>query len=246
MTDHLRLTLSNASIPQTSVEHTMSHMPQPYRPHQGSTPKQRSNRNARVIAGVLSVGMLLTSLPCVAGALYEMATIGLSADGGMLMVAIFFGGISMVGLMLGLWAVRARPAVDAPTLDASSEHMVLSLAKSNHGKLTVPELSLQARVSLEQSEQLLENMTRRNVAEVDINSDGSIVYVFPAFCAPEQGSHQSRADLHAFSEQLADSQPETQFDFQGASHADGSLGQAKQRRSDHHAHHSAHSTNRHN
>lgn len=203
----------------------MHHPPQSYRPPQAKTPKQRSDRNARIIAGLFGASMILFSLPCVATGLYEMAA-G-SADAGTLGAVVLFGGFSLIGMILGIWAVRKRSLPPA-TLDASSEHMVLSLAKSNRGVLTVPELSLQAHLSLEQSEQLLEDMTKRNVAEVDIAADGNIVYIFPAFARgahTTQQSHQDRADLDAFSHKLADAQQETQFDFQsGASPRDGSVG----------------------
>lgn len=216
------------------VEPIMKHTPQPYRPPQGSTPKQRSDRNARIIAGVTSLGVMLFSFPCASAGIYDLAT-GTAKNSGSLSMAILFGGFGLIGLMLGIWAIRSGKK-EEPQLDASSEHMVLSLAKSNQGILTVAELSLQAHVSLEHSEQLLENMTNRNVAEVDISSDGSIVYVFPAFARPSQESHQDRADLNAFSEQLTGAAQETQFDFQSSgSHEDGSVGQNRQQSSPHRA-----------
>lgn len=66
-------------------------------------------------------------------------------------------------------------------MDEATERMILNLAKSQKGILTVGLLSANTNLSMSQSKELLNKMVINGAASADSNSNGAIEYVFHDF-----------------------------------------------------------------
>lgn len=58
------------------------------------------------------------------------------------------------------------------------ERITLIVAQSNNGTLSPTLLSMKADISIEEAKQTLESLVEKGVATVDINNDGTVVYIF--------------------------------------------------------------------
>jgi hypothetical protein len=66
-------------------------------------------------------------------------------------------------------------------MDEATERMILNLAKTHKGVLTVGLLSSKTELSMSQSKELLGKMVINGAASADSNSNGAIEYVFHDF-----------------------------------------------------------------
>jgi hypothetical protein len=71
--------------------------------------------------------------------------------------------------------------VQHPQKQESPEHLVLKAARAENGKLTPALLSLSSSMTLSESEQLLEDLTKRGFCSLEVTSEGRLVYLFPEF-----------------------------------------------------------------
>ncbi len=69
------------------------------------------------------------------------------------------------------------PAEQKKTLETT----ILKLARQHKGRLTPVELAVNSSLSLEESQEALEEIVRRGYAEIAVADTGSIIYEFPGF-----------------------------------------------------------------
>jgi predicted transcriptional regulator len=85
---------------------------------------------------------------------------------------------------------RERPLSDSgrsrqPT--ESPEHVILRVAKANHGLASPAEIALEGNISTDTAREQLDSLVDKGIAEVRVRKNGTIVYAFPDFL-DEQGS----------------------------------------------------------
>ncbi|GAK51603.1 TM2 domain protein [Candidatus Moduliflexus flocculans] len=70
---------------------------------------------------------------------------------------------------------------EEPETGKALEAKILRLARNFHGRLTPLELAANSSLSLEEADNVLENIVRRGYANMEVSDAGSIVYEFPGF-----------------------------------------------------------------
>lgn len=82
---------------------------------------------------------------------------------------------------------RSRPSTE------SAEHVILRVAKANHGIASPAEIALEGNLSTDAAREQLDSLVDKGIGEVRVRKNGTLVYVFPDFL-DEQGS----ADLEQY------------------------------------------------
>lgn len=77
--------------------------------------------------------------------------------------------------------LRQRRAEAPRDAEAESTRQILRVAKENHGKVTPALITLNSALSLEEAERLLQSMTSKGYASMNVTDSGRIVYEFPEF-----------------------------------------------------------------
>lgn len=83
----------------------------------------------------------------------------------------------------------SQTAKEEPETGKVLEAKILRLARNFHGRLTPLELAANSSLSLEEADNVLENIVRRGYANMEVSDTGAIVYEFPGFLelhAPKQ------------------------------------------------------------
>jgi hypothetical protein len=65
------------------------------------------------------------------------------------------------------------------TLGAALVTQLLELAHAKGGTLTIPEVSMNTDLSLEESEQVLDSLVKRNFVNLRVSKSGAVLYDFP-------------------------------------------------------------------
>ena len=68
-----------------------------------------------------------------------------------------------------------------PTTQAERERRVLRLAEQEHGRVTIPEVATRCPMTIAESKAELDRLVLHQVAEVQVTTNGVLVYVFPGF-----------------------------------------------------------------
>jgi hypothetical protein len=63
----------------------------------------------------------------------------------------------------------------------SLERQILSVAKTENGRVTPAVIALNSNVTLEEAEKTLEDMVKRGYASMEVRDSGTVEYVFPEF-----------------------------------------------------------------
>ena len=87
---------------------------------------------------------------------------------------------------------RALPAASSPHRE-SVEHVILRVAKANHGVASPAEIALEGNIPTDEARNHLDDLVNKGIAEVRVRKSGALVYVFPDFL-DETGS----ADLEQY------------------------------------------------
>jgi hypothetical protein len=74
-----------------------------------------------------------------------------------------------------LWATRRR---DSQLRGGYEEKAVLAVAARNGGRATVAQIALETQLSMEEAEEAINRLCRRNIAQPDLLDDGTVVYTF--------------------------------------------------------------------
>lgn len=104
-------------------------------------------------------------------------------------LSFFFAGTAVAGILLARHYFRKPPAPP----DVDLENRLLQVAYAHQARLTVPQVALHCRVSIEESRAVLERMVSLGVAVPQVDDDGTITYFFddllppPGQTAPGQG-----------------------------------------------------------
>lgn len=73
------------------------------------------------------------------------------------------------------------------------EHVILRMAKANHGVASPAEIALEGNISTDEAREHLDSLVNKGIGEVRVKKSGTLVYVFPDFL-DDQGS----ADLEQY------------------------------------------------
>jgi hypothetical protein len=122
---------------------------------------------------------------------------------------VFFGGLTAAGAYLAWRMLRPRPASAGvsrpgatptgqarsgrgergdgqpgsgpPANEAERERRVLRLAEREDGRVTVPEVAARCAMTMDEAKAELDRLVLQRVAEIQVTSDGVLVYVFRGF-----------------------------------------------------------------
>ena len=83
--------------------------------------------------------------------------------------------------------VRSQKSAESP------EHVILRVAKANHGIASPAEIALEGNLSTDAAREQLDALVNKGIGDVRVRRNGSLVYAFPDFL-DEQGS----ADLEQY------------------------------------------------
>lgn len=222
-----------ASTPQEQVMRSNSHPPSNHgHPGQlrynapGRTLKQRpreQRRNKLLALGVGAPTLGFSSL-CALGAMINITQNFEAVMLVMLIIASIVSVLSIIAMTLGL----KQRATTALIMDQRTERQLLELAAESGGQLNAALLATKTDLNLEESEEALTTLARRQLADMQLRHDGSLTYLFPTLMSAQQLQQEQHLDHHhrrEFDQQLnAPRSPETTFDF-GASYdgSDGSI-----------------------
>jgi hypothetical protein len=86
--------------------------------------------------------------------------------------------IALVFIVPGIaWYLRSVKR-DRALRDDMSEKAVLAVAARNGGRVTVAQVALETRLTMEEAETALNTLCGKNIAQPDILDDGTVVYTF--------------------------------------------------------------------
>jgi hypothetical protein len=98
--------------------------------------------------------------------------------GVLLGLLVFFLGTALSGVLLARYGFSKKTS---SLSELELEQEILILAKLAKGKLTVADVALRCKTSIEESKNILDKMSSQGVAELQINNDGSFFYLFRSF-----------------------------------------------------------------
>jgi xanthosine utilization system XapX-like protein len=90
-------------------------------------------------------------------------------------------GLAPILAGLAWWRHLRRKAAQRQT--TSLERSVLQLAKAHHGVLTVTDVATHTTLSLEEAEQILNQLHLDGFATIDVSDNGALLYHFPSSAA---------------------------------------------------------------
>ena len=103
-------------------------------------------------------------------------------------LSFFFAGTAVVGLLIARHYFRRPPA--RPNVEL--ENRILELAYAHQARLSVPQVALHCRVSIEASRAALERMVTLGVAVPQVDDDGTITYFFDDLLPPPGSAPQGQ------------------------------------------------------
>jgi hypothetical protein len=74
-----------------------------------------------------------------------------------------------------------RPSVQSHSNSESPEHVILRVAKANHGIASPAQVALEGKLSTDDAREQLDRLVDKGIGEVRVRKSGSIAYVFPDF-----------------------------------------------------------------
>ncbi|HMP50995.1 MAG TPA: hypothetical protein PKD05_05515 [Candidatus Melainabacteria bacterium] len=90
---------------------------------------------------------------------------------------IMFGGI----FAACVFYLRSRWRDKGAVAELQQEQLILNLAKSNQGEVTVAEVSVDCGLSISVTKKAFERLAMTGVCQVDVSDQGELVYRFPSF-----------------------------------------------------------------
>lgn len=77
--------------------------------------------------------------------------------------------------------IRRRRAEAPRDAEAEGTRQILRIAKDNHGKVTPALITLNSALTLEEADRLLQSMSSKGYAAMNVTDSGRIEYEFPEF-----------------------------------------------------------------
>ncbi|MFW5741867.1 MAG: TM2 domain-containing protein [Spirochaetota bacterium] len=74
-----------------------------------------------------------------------------------------------------------RASVRSHSSSESPEHVILRVAKANHGIASPAQVALEGKLSTDDAREQLDRLVDKGIGEVRVRKSGSIAYVFPDF-----------------------------------------------------------------
>lgn len=138
------------------------------------TPKQKAWSNFQIVAGSL---LGLGSACCVVEEIIWFCTGRIKELGGQVAATLFF-----VGLVVGSFLiVRNEWSKRRALREARQEQLVLRHAKTEpNNSTTISSISLNCSMSLAESIEVANRLTKRGVCTVDVSDSGDMLYCFPS------------------------------------------------------------------
>ncbi|MEZ4537913.1 MAG: hypothetical protein R3D26_23390 [Cyanobacteriota/Melainabacteria group bacterium] len=90
---------------------------------------------------------------------------------------IMFGGL----FAACAFYLRSRWKDKGAVAELQQEQLILNLAKSNRGEVTVAEVSVDCGMSISVAKKAFERLAMTGVCQVDVSDQGELVYRFPSF-----------------------------------------------------------------
>lgn len=135
----------------------------------------------RRLVGVLGVGVALISLMFVCMAIGDLCGFGDGKTGKDVLfgLLIFFAGTCVSGGLLARWGFTAPPVPGQPQDRDDRIRLILQLAQAQKGQLTLLQVAAETSLSIEESRELLEDLVSQGMAQMQIDEQGVIAYLFP-------------------------------------------------------------------
>jgi len=124
----------------------------------------------RIILGCFGVLLLLSSLPFVGLALWELVNPADTARGVLIAILFLFGGTAYIGWLLikrNFWMNKHK-----------LEQRILELAQTKGGTLTVYDVALMPNVTTKAAKTVLDNLASEGLATSYVNQEGTMLYLF--------------------------------------------------------------------
>ena len=135
----------------------------------------------KVAAGALvGVGLVIIGVSLIN--VLQGRDVGISLIGGVTLGSVCLGA--------GVWIWRASGRAGEAARDIQlkrHEKMVLETARRNGGHLTATELSMKSKLSLQESEAVLQNLQLRGHAEINVTEAGALIYHFRELGSSNKG-----------------------------------------------------------
>lgn len=93
---------------------------------------------------------------------------------------VFFIGTCFCGGWLARWGFQDERPADAPPDDRNAQvRLILNLAKVSGGEVTLLQVASETGLNIDQSRKLLEDLVTEGLAQMQIDEEGVMRYVFP-------------------------------------------------------------------
>ena len=87
---------------------------------------------------------------------------------------VMMGGLGIVGF----WLFQLGNLAQQRAEEQTRQHILMERARQNGGILTIPEAALAAQMSLEEAQQLLEQMVQQRIVGLSLSENGQKIYYF--------------------------------------------------------------------
>jgi hypothetical protein len=128
--------------------------------------------------------------------------------------AVLFGLFALGGVGLLGWAWRQRRrAPDSVSFRDNHQRGVLRVARRMNGVVTVADIGVETTMTIDQAERVLDDFSRRGIAELRVRDDGTHQYVFPSFADGNLDAIPADDPLAAEIEALSGESPDSDVIF---------------------------------
>ncbi len=102
-----------------------------------------------------------------------------------LLIGLFAGVLPTIGSggkLLAEMTEGKKLSTEAPKIArVRQEKEILRVAKTEHGRITPAVAALKSSCSIEEANQILDSIVEKGYAQMDVDDNGRIVYLFPEF-----------------------------------------------------------------
>jgi hypothetical protein len=114
----------------------------------------------------------------------SLSHVGVSRLARALTQVVMMGGIGIAGF----WLFQLGSLAQQRAEEQTRQHILMERARQSGGILTIPEAALAAQISMEEAQQLLEQMVQRRIVGLSLRENGQKVYHFFEENSPNQAT----------------------------------------------------------